>query len=178
MEDLTFPFRYNLMNNVLTWQRHKPLNPLMDMPTEYYRYPAFNLVVPQTKGTMEYIASDFTLFPLIVHYLKTIYEKKKFFSYCKVCGKLFLAPDNNKTVICSDKCKAKQQKMNKKRYDDAHKGNSTEKLHKSEYQYWFNRLFQSKTEKQYSSYCRHRTGFYKIQRSFKNKEKQVNNGFI
>ena len=115
LEDLTLPFRYNLMNNVLTWQKHKPFNPLMDMPTEYYKYPALTLVIPQTKGTTEYIASDFTLFPLIVHYLKTIYEKKKFFSYCKVCGKLFLAPDNNKTFICSDKCKAKQQKMNKKK---------------------------------------------------------------
>ena len=92
------------------------------------------------KGTTEYIASDFTLFPLIVYYLRTIYEHKKYFSYCKVCGKLFLAPDNNKTFICSDKCKAKQQKTNKKKYDDAHKGDSAEKLHKDEYQYWFNRL--------------------------------------
>ena len=178
MEDLTFPFRYNLMNNVLTWQRHKPLNPLMDMPTEYYRYPAFNLVVPQTKGTMEYIASDFTLFPLIVHYLKTIYEKKKFFSYCKVCGKLFLAPDNNKTVICSDKCKAKQQKMNKKRYDDAHKGNSTEKLHKSEYQYWFNRLSKAKRKNNIAAIADIEQAFTKFKEVSKIKKKQVNNGLL
>ena len=110
------------------------------MPSEYYKYPALALIIPQAKGTTEYIASDFTLFPLIVYYLRTIYEHKKYFSYCKVCGKLFLAPDNNKTFICSDKCKAKQQKMNKKKYDDAHRGDSAEKLHKDEYQYWFNRL--------------------------------------
>ena len=90
MEDLTLPFRYSLINNILFWQKHKPFNPLMDMPTEYYRYPALTLVIPQAKGTTEYIASDFTLLPLIVYYLRTIYEHKKYFSYCKVCGKFFL----------------------------------------------------------------------------------------
>ena len=178
LEDLTLPFRYNLMNNVLTWQKHKPFNPLMDMPTEYYRYPALNLVIPQAKGAMEYVASDFTLFPLIVHYLKTIYEKKKFFSYCKVCGKLFLAPDNNKTVICSDKCKAKQQKMNKKRYDDAHKGNSTEKLHKAEYQYWFNRLAKAKRKNNEKAISDIETAFAKFKEFSLIKKKQVNDGLL
>ncbi len=178
LEDLTLPFRYNLMNNVLTWQKHKPFNPLMDVPTEYYKYPALNLVIPQTKGTMEYMASNFTLFPLIVHYLKTIYEKKKFFSYCKVCGKLFLAPDNNKTFICSEKCKAKQQKMNKKKYDDAHKGDSTEKLHKSEYQYWFNRLSKAKRKKNTAAITDIEQAFAKFKEVSKIKKKQVNNGLL
>ena len=74
MEDLTLPFRYSLLNNLLFWQKHKPFNPLMAMPSDYYRYPAMTLVVPESKGTTEYIASDFTLFPLILHYLKSIYE--------------------------------------------------------------------------------------------------------
>ena len=160
MEDLTLPFRYSLINNILFWQKHKPFNPLMDMPTEYYRYPALTLVIPQAKGTTEYIASDFTLFPLIVYYLKTIYEHKKYFSYCKVCGKLFLAPDNNKTFICSDKCKAKQQKMNKKKYDDAHKGDSAEKLHKDEYQYWFNRLAKARRKKHTKAITEIEEAFY------------------
>lgn len=178
LEDLTLPFRYNLMNNVLTWQKHKPFNPLMDVPTEYYKYPALTLVIPQTKGTTEYIASDFTLFPLIVHYLKTIYEKKKFFSYCKVCGKLFLAPDNNKTFICSDKCKTKQQKMNKKKYDDAHKGDSTEKLYKSEYQYWFNRLSKAKRKNHIAAIADIEQAFAKFKEVSKIKKKQVNNGLL
>ena len=178
LEDLTLPFRYNLMNNVLTWQKHKPFNPLMDMPTEYYKYPALTLVIPQTKGTTEYIASDFTLFPLIVHYLKTIYEKKKFFSYCKVCGKLFLAPDNNKTFICSDKCKAKQQKMNKKKYDDTHKDDSAEKLHKSEYQYWFNRLSKAKRKKNTAAIADIEQDFAKFKEVSKIKKKQVNNALL
>lgn len=178
LEDLTLPFRYNLTNNVLTWQKHKSFNPLMDMPTEYYKYPALTLVIPQTKGTTEYIASDFTLFPLIVHYLKTIYEKKKFFSYCKVCGKLFLAPDNNKTFICSDKCKAKQQKMNKKKYDDAHKGDSTEKLHKAEYQYWFNRLSKAKRKNHFAAIADIEQAFAKFKEVSKIKKKQENNGLL
>lgn len=178
LEDLTLPFRYNLMNNVLTWQKHKPFNPLMDMPTEYYRYPALNLVVPQAKGAMEYVASDFALLPLIVHYLKTIYEQRKYFSYCKVCGELFLAPDNNKTFICSDKCKAKQQKMNKKKYDDAHKGDSTEKLHKSEYQYWFNRLSKAKKKNNIAAISNIEQTFAKFKEVSKIKKKQVNNGLI
>jgi len=160
MEDITLPFRYSLINNILFWQKHKPFNPLMDMPTEYYKYPALTLIVPQAKGTTEYIASDFTLFPLIVHYLKTIYNHKKYFSYCKVCGKLFLAPDNNKTFICSDKCKAKQQKMNKKKYDAAHKGDSAEKLHKDEYQYWFNRLAKARRKKHTEAIAEIEEAFY------------------
>lgn len=178
MEDLTLPFRYSLINNILFWQKYKPFNPLMDIPVEYYRYPALNLVVPQAKGTMEYIASDFTLFPLIVHYLKTIYEKKKFFSYCKVCGELFLAPDSNKTFICSDKCKAKQQKMNKKKYEDAHKGDSTEKLHKSEYQYWFNRLSKAKRKKNITAISDIEKAFANFKEVSKIKKKQVNNGLL
>ena len=127
---------------------------------------------------MEYIASDFTLFPLIVHYLKTIYEKKKFFSYCKVCGELFLAPDSNKTFICSDKCKAKQQKMNKKKYEDAHKGDSTEKLHKSEYQYWFNRLSKAKRKKNITAISDIEKAFANFKEVSKIKKKQVNNGLL
>lgn len=178
MEDLTLPFRYSLINNILFWQKHKPFNPLMDMPTEYYRYPALTLVIPQAKATTEYIASDFTLFPLIVYYLKTIYEHKKYFSYCKVCGKLFLSPDNNKTFICSDKCKAKQQKMNKKKYDDAHKGDYTEKLHKAEYQYWFNRLAKARRKNNKEAISDIETAFAKFKEISLIKKKQVNDGLL
>ena len=160
MEDLTLPFRYSLIDNIIFCLTQTPFNPLMDMPFEYYRYPALTLVIPQAKGTTEYIASDFTLFPLIVYYLRTIYEHKKYFSYCKVCGKLFLAPDNNKTFICSDKCKVKQQKTNKKKYDDAHKGDSAEKLHKDEYQYWFNRLAKARRKKHTEAIAEIEEAFY------------------
>lgn len=178
MEDLTLPFRYSLIDNILFWQKHKPFNPLIDMPTEYYRYPALTLVVPQTKGTTEYIASDFTLFPLIVYYLRTIYEQNKYFSNCKVCGRLFLAPDNNKTFICSGKCKTKQQKMNKKKYDDAHKGDCTEKLHKAEYQYWFNRLAKAKRKNNKEAISDIENAFAKFKEISLIKKKQVYDGLL
>lgn len=178
LEDLTLPFRYNLMENILNWQKHKPFNPLMDMPIEYYRYPALNLVVAQTKGTIEYAASDFALLPLIVYYLKTIYERKKYFSFCKVCGNLFLAPDNNKTFICSDKCKAVQQKKNKKKYDDAHKSDYAEKLHKSEYQYWFNRLSKAKRKNDQEAVSDIEKSFAEFKRISKIKKKQVNTSLL
>ena len=144
MEDITLPFRYNLINKILEWQKFKPSNPLYSLPSEYYRYPTLTMVVPNSKETKEYVASDFTLFPLIVHYLRIIYERKKYFSYCKVCGKLFLAPDNNKTFICSDKCKKKQQKMNKQKYEETHKDIDYEKAYKNETQYWRNRINKAK----------------------------------
>lgn len=178
MEDITLPFRYNLMKYISIWQKDNPFNPLMNMPTEYYRYPALTLIIPQAKGTREYIASDFTLFPLIVYYLRTIYEHKKYFSHCKVCGKLFLAPDNNKTFICSDKCKAKQQKMNKKKYDDAHKDDSTEKLHKAEYQYWFNRLTKAKRKNNLAAISDIQKAFAKFKELSLIKKKQVYDGLL
>ena len=136
------------------------------------------MVIPQAKGAMEYVASDFTLLPLIVYYLKTIYERKKYFSFCKVCGNLFLAPDNNKTFICSDKCKAVQQKKNKKKYDDAHKSDYAEKLHKSEYQYWFNRLSKAKRKNDQEAVSDIEKSFAEFKRISKIKKKQVNTGLL
>ena len=178
LEDLTLPFRYNLMENILNWQKHKPFNPLMDMPTEYFRYPALTMIIPHAKGTIEYVASDFALLPLIVYYLKTIYERKKYFSFCRVCGNLFLAPDNNKTFICSDKCKAVQQKKNKKKYDDAHKSDYAEKLHKSEYQYWFNRLSKAKRKNHHEAVSDIEKSFAEFKRISKIKKKQVNTSLL
>ena len=178
LEDLTLPFRYSLINKILDWQKNKPYNPLLDMPPEYYKCPTLTLVIPRMKGTTEYIASDFALFPLIIHYLKIIYEHKKYFSYCKVCGKLFLAPDNNKTFICSDKCKAKQQKMNKKKYDDTHKDDHTEKLHKAEYQYWFNRLAKAKRKNNQEAISDIENAFDKFKKISLIKKKQVYDGLL
>ena len=115
---------------------------------------------------------------MALYYLRTIYEHKKYFSYCKVCGKLFLAPDNNKTFICSDKCKAKQQKMNKKKYDDEHKNDHTEKLHKAEYQYWFNRLSKAKRKNNEKAIADIEKAFAKFKEISLIKKKQVSDGLL
>ncbi len=178
MEDMTLPFRYNLMNEILMWQKHKSFNPLLDIPSDYYRYPLRSIIIPSSKATKEYVVSDFTLLPLILYYLKTIYEQKKYFSYCKVCGKLFLAPDNNKTVICSKKCKDKQNKLNKQKFDAEHKGDYTASLHKNEYQYWYNRLAKAKRKNNEKAVKEISKAFEKFSEFSTIKKKQVDDGLL
>lgn len=144
IEEITLPFRYNLMNEILEWQKLNPYNPLCDMPYEYFQYPVQTILIPDTKGTKEYAVSDNTILPLVLYYLRVIYEKHKYFSYCKVCGKLFLAPDVNKTVICSEKCRKKQQQLNKKKYDDATRDVDFERTFRNEKMYWYNRITKAK----------------------------------
>ena len=123
-EDLTLPFRHNLMAEILKWQRTNPYNPLIDMPYEYFKYPIQYLTVPNLEHNTEWVIADFALMPLIVYYLQAIYKKEKYFSYCKVCGKLFLSPDLHKTTMCSAKCRKKQKKINKQNYNEAMKRTS------------------------------------------------------
>ena len=38
-----------------------------------------------------YHVTDFSILPLYVHYLNTVYTKQAFFQYCKRCGRLYVA---------------------------------------------------------------------------------------
>lgn len=143
-EDLTLPFRYNLMSDILEWQRTNPYNPLIDMPYEYFKYPIQHLTVPKLEHNIEWVIADFALMPLIAYYLQAIYEKEKYFSYCKVCGKLFLAPDLHKTTMCSAKCRKKQKKINKQNYNERYKDVGYEKTQQNERMYWYNRIRKAK----------------------------------
>lgn len=140
IEEMTLPFRYVLMDEILQWQEQNIINPLSDMPYEYYKYPVQKILVPDSRETTEYIVSDNILLPIIVSYMQTIYETKKYFSYCKVCGKLFLSTDLNKNVICSDKCRKAQRKKNKQKFDDATRDVDYEITYRNENMYWYNRI--------------------------------------
>lgn len=144
IEEITLPFRYNLMNGVAEWQRTNTLNPLCVMPYEYFKYPLQTLLITDVVKTTEYSVSDNTILPLILYYLKSVYEKKKYFRYCKVCKKLFLASDAKKTVMCSPKCRKKQQQINKKKYDDATREVDYERTFRNEKMYWYNRITKAK----------------------------------
>ncbi len=144
VEDITLPFRHNLISEILEWQRTNPYNPLADMPYEYFKYPIQMLYVAGTEKTTEYAAADFAIMPLISYYLRMIYETNKYFNYCKVCKKLFLSPDVNKTTICSEKCRKKQQKLNKQKYDDATRDVDYERTYRNEKMYWYNRITKAK----------------------------------
>lgn len=144
IEEITLPFRYHLMNEVSEWQRTNTLNPLCVMPYEYFKYPLQTLLITDVVKTREYAVSDNTILPLILYYLKTVYEKKKYFRYCKVCKKLFLASDAKKTVMCSDKCRKRQKQINKKKYDDATREVDYERTFRNEKMYWYNRIAKAK----------------------------------
>ena len=179
IEEITLPFRYNLMSEVLEWQRSNPLNPLCDMPYEYFKYPLQTFLVADTVKTKEYAVSDNTILPLVVYYLKTIYENNKYFSYCKVCGKLFLAPDVNKTVICSDKCRKKQQKINKQKYDDATRDVDYERTYRNEKMYWYNRIQKAKKHNIEETALNRITKAYdEFKRVANIKKKQVKEGLL
>lgn len=147
IEDLTLPYRINFTADIIKWQRKNPYNPLIDMPYDFFKYPTQYLCVPEINQNTEYIISDFDLLSVIVYYLKTIYEKNKYFCKCKVCGKWFLSPDVVKTTMCSAKCKKKQQKINKKKYDDATRDVDYEKTYRNEKMYWYNRIQKAKKRK-------------------------------
>ena len=143
-EEMTLPFRYILMDEILKWQGSDIINPLSDMPYEYYKYPVQKILVPDRRNIIEYLVSDNTLLPIIISYMQTIYEEKKYFSYCKVCGKLFLSTDFNKNVICSDKCRKAQQKKNKQKFDNATCKVDYEITYRNENMYWYNRIQKAK----------------------------------
>lgn len=140
IEEMTLPFRYVLMDEILKWQEQDIINPLSDMPYEYYKYPVQKILVPDSRKTTEYVVSDNMLLSIILSYMQTIYEAKKYFSYCKVCGKLFLSTDLNKNVICSDKCRKVQRKRNKQKFDDATRDVDYEITYRNENMYWYNRI--------------------------------------
>jgi len=140
VEYLTLPFRHNLVDEILEWQRRTPDNPLFDILYDYFLFPVQTFYVASLEYTTEFATTDFAIMPLITYYLKVIYDNHKYFNYCKVCGKLFLSPDLKKTQICSEKCRKKQQKMNKQKYDDATRDVDYERTYRNEKMYWYNRI--------------------------------------
>lgn len=140
IEYLTLPFRHNLIDEILDWQKMTPENPLVDMLYDYFLFPVQTFYVASLQYTMEFAATDFAVMPLLAYYLKSIYDNNKYFNHCKVCGKLFLSPDLNKTQICSEKCRKKQQKKNKQKYDEATRDVDYERTYRNEKMYWYNRI--------------------------------------
>ena len=69
MEDLTLPFRYNLINEILFWQKHKPFNPLIDMPAEYYNRNDF--VIEDANGQQYDYADYAVLYPMLKFHRQT-----------------------------------------------------------------------------------------------------------
>ncbi len=95
-----------------------------------------------------------------------------------MCKKLFLSPDVNKTTICSEKCRKKQQKLNKQKYDDEHRGDSLERTHKNEKQYWYNRLTKVKKRNCPKAIAEIEKGYEKFKKKSLELKHKVNEGKI
>lgn len=93
--------------------------------------------------TRECIAIKDSLFPAIIYYLNRLSDWKLVFRCCKICGKVFLAP-NLKYELCSDKCRKKQALQNKREFDIRARENNYDLLYKNECQNWRNKINKAK----------------------------------
>lgn len=127
IEDITLPFRFsvkNTLDKLFYFEDFIPNNPLHLLESDFFKYQSQNLYINNGNDFGHYIISNYSLMPLIVHYLKCIYiDQRMFFRRCKVCNKLFVASHRN-TTLCSEACQKEQQKENKKLFKEREKQNA------------------------------------------------------
>lgn len=139
IETISLPLMFNLQNDILDWQQQEPQNPMGCLSNDYFLHPA-SVLYAKGKALTEYMAADLSLLPLVVYYLKTVYNTKTYIQSCKRCGKLFRAKTANIATFCSDKCKREQNKENKRRFDEKAKDIPYETAYETNYMYWYNRV--------------------------------------
>ena len=138
VEKISLPLMLNLTNDIKTWQENDPQNPLYQLDSVYFSDPA--LVLYSAKGAQEYYTTNDSLFPIIVYYLKTVYNERTYIQSCKLCGKLFRANTANIPTLCSPECKREQGKINKRRFDEKAKNTPSEVAYKKQYMFCYNRI--------------------------------------
>lgn len=154
---------FSLTNDIKTWQENDPQDPLNQLDSVYLSNPA--LVLYSTKGVKEYYTTNGSLFPIIVYYLKTVYNEKTYIQSCKLCDKLFRANTANIPTFCSAKCKREQGKINKRRFDEKAKQTPSEMAYKKQYMFCYNRIKKlrknapnsellSEAEKMFKDFCK------------------------
>ena len=130
---------FHLQNDILEWQEAEPQNPMGFLSNDYFLHPA-SVLYSKGKTLTEYMAADLSLLPLVVYYLRTVYNQKNYIQTCKRCGKLFRANTANIPTFCSDECKKEQNRENKRRFDEKAKDTPFETAYKTNYMYWYNRM--------------------------------------
>jgi len=139
IEDLTLPSRISMESEIIQAQKFYDVTPLdafdsilfQGMATYFYTL---------SNGFSEYVVADFTVMPVLIFYLNTIYNNHQYLQRCKVCNRLFLAHTANIATLCSDECRRVQSRLNKRKYDNVKKDISYEKNYKNNYMYWYNKL--------------------------------------
>ena len=139
IETISLPLMFHLQNDISEWQEAEPQNPMGFLSNDYFFHPAFVLYT-KGKTLTEYMAADLSLLPLVVYYLKTVYNQKTYIQTCKRCGKLFRANTANIPTFCGDECKKEQNRENKQRFDEKAKDMPFEAAYKTNYMYWYNRM--------------------------------------
>lgn len=139
IEDISLPLMFSLKDDIIEWQEDTPNNPLSHLECEYFKYHAF-VLYGKGKGMKEFYAVEKSLLPLVVYYLKTIYDSKTYIQTCKLCGKLFRANTANIPTLCSNECKRDQARINKHKFDERAKETPYERQYKNEYMYWYNKV--------------------------------------
>jgi hypothetical protein len=144
MDDITLCLRFNLIDDVLRWQKDSLHNPIEcitgDIISTDYRKHPLSMYFANDKYASEYVVSDTSLLPLVVYYLKQIYGAGKYVQICPMCGKAFVAKTAGMKTLCSDKCKREQLRLNKKKFDDRTRDISYERASKNTYMYWYNKV--------------------------------------
>lgn len=127
IEDITLPFRFGVkktLDKLFYFEDFIPNNPLHLLESDFFKHQSQNLYINDGNDFDHYVISNYSLTPLIVHYLKCIYiDQSMFFRRCKVCNKLFVARHRN-TTLCSEECQKVQQKENKKQFKEREKQNA------------------------------------------------------
>lgn len=140
LDQITYPVRISHEQQIKNWHMVYTCSDLYRfLGGAYFDFPAWVMYQAGRPMTV-YHVTDFSILPLYVHYLNTVYTKQAFFQYCKRCGKLYVAHTAKVKGFCSEECRKAQQKDNRKKYDASVKGDAAESNYRAAYMYWYNRM--------------------------------------
>ena len=140
LDQIIYPVRTSHEQQIKSWHMVYTYSDLYRfLGGEYFDFPAWVMYQAGRPMTV-YHVTDFSILPLYVHYLNTVYTKQAFFQYCKRCGRLYVAHTTKVKGFCSEECRKAQQRENRKKYDDSVKGDAAESNYRAAYMYWYNRM--------------------------------------
>jgi hypothetical protein len=161
VEDLTLPSRMSLESYIMEAQ-NSPFDDPLDNFDNIFLDGTANFFYTNQSRFQKYVVANTDMMPVMLYSLDKIYRNHQYFQRCKVCHKLFLAHTANIPTLCSDKCRRKQARQNKRKYDSVKKNISYEKDYKNNYMYWYNKLAKLKMidgmnykpfEKAFQTFC-------------------------
>lgn len=140
LDSIIYPVRFSHRKQIELWQNVYTSTGLYEfLKYPYFEFPAYAMYQNSRPMNVWHV-TDFSVLPLYVHYLNTVYTKQEYFQCCKRCGKLYVAHTAKTGGFCSEDCRKAQQKENRKRYSEKVEGDEAEKAYRATYMYWYNRM--------------------------------------